>query len=107
MMKTLDELLMQKMKIEIGEKTFEVGVDEDLLKKLLAIPDQFLNLQQDLEEGSLTESEVLENLEEIMDGILGAGAMKATQGKTQITLDDYAAMTIHVVKQITSQFMGT
>ncbi len=77
------------------------------MKKLLAIPDRFLDLQQDLEEGSLTEPEVLDNLEEIMDGILGAGAMKSTRGKTQRTLDDYAAMTIHVVKQITSQFMGT
>ena len=105
MMKTLNEILGQKMKIELGGRTFEICVTADSLKKVMAIPDEYLKLQQELEEGKITELMAVESLEEIIRDIWGPEAVKSDQGEGKRTLDYYAALTISLVKQMTAQLM--
>ena len=104
-MKTLSEL-SRRLLIEIEGKKIEVTADAALWEQIAKIPDKYLRLQNDLEQGKISESDVILATENVLDGILGAGKTKMVMAGKENTLNAYAAMTIHVVRQIIAQLRG-
>lgn len=100
---TVKTKIKRYLRVELRGKMFQIEAKRELFERLSRIPDQFLNLQKKVHAGELSDGEVGKEIQNTLDGILGAGAIeKAFEGK-EGTINELAAAAIHVANQITKQ----